>query len=249
MTFDGLFHPRGIAIVGASADLTRIGGQPIQALRDAGYRGRVYPVNPKYDAIAGFPCVASVHDIDGPCDLAVIVLKAEMVLDAVRACGSKGIRNAIILSGGFREIGAEGAELERGLVNAAHESGVRVIGPNCQGMIALHDRVFAVFGAPAGDVNLPEGNVSMCFQSGGVGFATLAMCVAQGAGIRHCISTGNEADVTTPELLDALLDDEQTSIVFNYIEGTPNGRALVEAAKKGLRLSKPILVWKGAERM
>ena len=245
MNFERLFHPRGIAIIGASSDLTRIGGQPIKALKEAGYRGSIYPVNPKYGEIAGLPCVNAIADIEGLCDLAVIAVRADLVLDAIRACGKKGIAFAVVLSGGFRESGAEGAELESQLAVVAREAGVRVVGPNCQGLIAVHGGVFAVFGSPSGETQIRPGSVSMCFQSGGVGFAILTLCDVQGIAFRHCISTGNEADIKTTDLLDALIDDSGTSVIFSYFEGIPNGRALLDVAKKALRARKPILVWKG----
>ncbi|HQS09324.1 MAG: hypothetical protein B7Y12_06675 [Rhizobiales bacterium 24-66-13] len=247
MSFQALFQPRGIAVVGASADLSRIGGQPIQALKAAGYAGRIYPVNPKYDAIAGLPCMPSIAAIDGPCDMAVVAVRADAAADAVRACGAKGIGFAVILSGGFRETGPAGLALEDQLVAAAREARVRLIGPNCQGMLAVHDHVFAVFGSISGEVGVKAGSVSMCFQSGGVGFAVVTLCDMQGIGFRNCVSTGNEADVKMPELLDALLDDPGTSLVCTYVEGVQDGRALMAAGEKALALGKPVLVWKGGK--
>jgi len=245
--YDALFQPRGIAVIGASADLTRIGGQPIKALQTAGYAGRIYPVNPKYEAIAGIPCVADIASIDGPCDLAVIAVRADMAADAIIKCGTQGIQFAIVLSGGFREIGENGKAQEEALVAAGRKAGVRIIGPNCQGMLALHDKVFAVFGSIAGETGLRSGNVSLCFQSGGVGFAIATLCNSAGIGLRHCVSTGNEADVQAPELIEALLDDPKTSIVGTYLEGVADGRALMAAGDKAMRLGKPLLLWKGGK--
>ncbi|OJW65673.1 MAG: hypothetical protein BGO65_13335 [Afipia sp. 64-13] len=245
--FDALFQPRGIAVIGASADLTRIGGQPIQALLAAGYAGRVYPVNPKYEAIAGIPCVADIANIDGPCDLAIVAVRADLAADAIIKCGAKGIKFAIVLSGGFREIGGNGKALEETLIAAGRKAGVRIIGPNCQGMLAVHDRVFAVFGSIAGEIGLRAGNVSLCFQSGGVGFAIATLCDSLGIGIRHCVSTGNEADVKAPELIEALLEDPKTAMVGTYLEGVADGRALMAAGDKAMRLGKPLLLWKGGK--
>ncbi|MBN8968351.1 MAG: acetate--CoA ligase family protein [Rhizobiales bacterium] len=245
--FDALFQPRGIAVIGASADLTRIGGQPIKALLAAGYAGRLYPVNPKYEAIAGIPCVADIANIDGPCDLAIVAVRADMAADAILKCGDKGIKFAIVLSGGFRESGDNGKALEDALVAAGRKAGVRIIGPNCQGMLAVHDRVFAVFGSIAGETGLRAGNVSLCFQSGGVGFAIATLCDSLGIGIRHCVSTGNEADVKAPELIEALLEDPKTLMVGTYIEGVADGRALMAAGDKAMRLGKPLLLWKGGK--
>lgn len=246
-SFSRLFQPRGIAVVGASANLSRIGGQPIRALIAAGYAGGIYPVNPKYQEIAGMRCYASVSDIDGACDLAVVAVPAAAVPNAVRTCGAKGIPFAIVLSGGFKEADKGGRDIEQDLKRAACESGVRVIGPNCQGMLIVPERVYATFGAPAGETDLRPGGVSMVFQSGGFGFSVVMMCEALGIGFRHCISIGNEADVTTPELLNAFVDDPRTQLACAYIEGVSDGRALMQVGEKSLRVDKPVLIWKGGK--
>jgi acetyltransferase len=242
-----LFNPRGVAIVGASANLSRIGGQPVRALLEAGYAGRVYPVNPKYDEIAGHRCYRSVSEIDGPCDLAVIAVPANAAPDAIVACGRAGVRFAVVLSGGFREIGGEGTTLEARLLAAARESGIRLIGPNCQGLISMASRVFAVFGAISHETHMQPGAISMVFQSGGFGFAVMTLCDALGIRFRHCVSIGNEADITTPELIDAFVADPGTQVIFLYIEGVRDGRALIASARKALSAGKPVVVWKGGK--
>lgn len=243
--FARFFNPRGIAVVGASSNPARIGGQPIKALQDAGYAGGIYPVNPKYEEVAGLTCYPNVGAIDQPCDLAIVALPAAAVNDVLVACGQQGIQFAIVLSGGFRESGAVGAELQMRLLETAAAHGVRVIGPNCQGMVNFPDRVYAAFGSITGELEMPTGAVSMAFQSGGFGFAIATLCAAEGVGFRNCVSTGNEADVTTPELLDAFLDDDQTRVCSGYIEGVSDGRRLIETGRRALKLDKPILLWKG----
>ena len=244
-TFERLFNPRGVAVIGASADLSRIGGQPIKALQAAGYAGHILPVNPKYKEVAGLKCYPSVEAIDKPCDLAIIAVPASAALSAVEACGKGGIGFTIVLSGGFKETGAEGAAQQDALVDATRRAGVRLIGPNCQGMVNFPDRVFAAFGSITGELELPAGNVSMVFQSGGFGFAIATLCAAEGVGFRTCISTGNEADLTTPDLLKAFLEDPETRVCGAYIEGVPDGRRLIEVGRRALEAGKPILLWKG----
>lgn len=243
--FARLFAPRGIAIVGASANLARIGGQPIKALKDAGYPGRIFPVNPKYEEVAGLTCFPSLAEIDGPCDLAIVALPAKAVRETIEACGTRGIAFAIVLSGGFKEAGGEGEDLQSQLLVTARKCGVRVIGPNCQGMVNFPDRVYAAFGSITGELEMPTGAVSMAFQSGGFGFAIATLCAEEGVGFRTCVSTGNEADVTTPELLEAFVGDPGTQVCSAYIEGVTNGRRLVEAGRFALGAGKPVLVWKG----
>ncbi|MBI3703483.1 MAG: acetate--CoA ligase family protein [Rhizobiales bacterium] len=239
-----LFEPRGIAIVGASADLTRIGGQPVRALNRFGFRGAVYPVNPKYREIDGLRCYASVADIGAPCDVALIAVPAQAASEAVRACGAAGIPFCIVLSAGYRETGADGAALEAQLRQAAAKTGTRLIGPNCQGLLNLTTRLYAGFGSVFQEPELLAGSVSMVSQSGGFGFSVLMSCGARGIGFRVAISTGNEADVTTPEVIEALIEDPGTRIICAYIESVADGRRLMAAGRRALAAGKPLLVWK-----
>jgi acetate---CoA ligase (ADP-forming) len=239
-----LFEPRGVAIVGASADLTRIGGQPVRALNRFGFRGGVYPVNPKYPEIDGLRCYASVADIEQPCDLALIAVPAEASIEAVRACGAAGIKFCIVLSAGFGETGAAGAALEDRLRKAAAETGIRLIGPNCQGLLNLTTRLYAGFGSPFMEPDLLAGSVSLVTQSGGFGFGVLMSCTARGIGFRIGLSTGNEADITTPEVIEALIDDPGTRIICAYLESVADGRRLQAAARRAVEAGKPLLVWK-----
>src|SRR5687768_7774724 len=138
--------PRGIAVVGASNDLSRIGGQPIRLLTEYGYRGQVYPVNPKYTEIKGLACYPSVSAVPKPCDVALIALAAPHVPGVIEECGRAGIPFALVLSAGFSEVGEKGALLQAQLVEAAKTSGVRVNGPNCLGILNLRDGVRNGFG-------------------------------------------------------------------------------------------------------
>src|SRR5690606_26559308 len=157
-----------------------------------------------------------------------------------------GIAFASVLTAGFRETGADGARLEAELKAACTESGVRVVGPNCQGVMSIQERMWAVFGSVVEEVELRPGRVSCAFQSGGFGYAIVNLAEAQGVGFRYCVSTGNETDITMPELLSAFLDDPGTECVFGVMEGTSDGRALLDVGRKSLQLGKPVLIWKSA---
>ncbi len=246
MSFERLFHPRGIAIIGASADVRRIGGHTLPALQKAGYKGGIFPVNPRYPEIGGLPCFASCAAIKAPCDMAIVAVPAPLVAQAIRDCGNAGIGFAVILTAGFRETGADGAKLEAELKQVAAEAKVRLIGPNCQGLISLQERVWAVFGSVSEETELRPGDVSCAFQSGGFGYAIVNLAEAQGVGFRYCVSSGNETDVAMPELLSAFLDDPGTQMVFGVMEGTPDARGLIELGRKSLQLGKPVLIWKSA---
>jgi len=244
LSFERLFHPKGIAIIGASADLGRIGGHPIKALKNAGYKGGIFPINPKYPELHGLACFPDVMSLKDPCDLAVVAVPAAGVAKAIGDCGKAGIPFAVVLTAGFRETGAEGRKLEAELKAAVAESGVRIVGPNCQGMLSIQSRVFAAFGSVADETDFRPGAVSCAFQSGGFGYAIVNLAEAQGVGFRYCVSSGNETDIAMPELLSAFLDDPGTSLAFAYLEGTPDARPLLDVGRKSLETGKPVLIWK-----
>ena len=244
MSFERLFHPKAVAIIGASSDLTRIGGHPIKALKNAGYKGGLYLVNPKYPEMHGLKCYPDAMSIGQPCDMAIIAVPARGVAQAVRDCGKAGIPFAVVLTAGFRETGPEGRKLEEQLKQAVKESGVRIVGPNCQGMLSIQSRVWAAFGSVADETEFRPGSVSCAFQSGGFGYAVVNLAEAQGIGFRVCVSSGNETDIDMPELLSAFLDDAGTSVVFAYMEGTPDARRLLDVGRKSLEMGKPVMIWK-----
>ena len=242
--FERLFNPRGIAVVGASADPSRPGGQTVRALRQNGYAGAVFPVNPKYPEIAGYPCHRALDRIEGDCDLAVIALPAAQVPGAVAQCAERGIGFAVVLGGGFREAGAAGATLESAMLAAARARGPRILGPNCLGLVNVHARAYASFGSLTRPPRLEPGPVSVVLQSASFGMSIVIQCAAAGVGFRYVATSGNEADISTPELIDAYVEDPETKIILAYLEGVSDGRALMRAARRALAARKPLIVLK-----
>lgn len=242
--FAALLNPRGIAVVGASQELHRIGGQPVRNLTNLGYKGKVYPVNPKYQEIKGLPCYPDITAVPQPCDLAVVVVGAKFIPRIVENCGKAGVRFAVILSSGFGETGEEGAQLQSELRAAIESSGVRVVGPNCVGILNLKSRMYCGMGTGFQDPDLKPGPVAMVTQSGGVGFSVVTLAERNGVGFNYVVSSGNEVDITTPELIDYFLDQEDVDVVAAYMEGVNNGRKLLEVGQRALELGKPIVVWK-----
>ncbi|WP_241023854.1 acetate--CoA ligase family protein [Burkholderia sp. Ac-20365] len=238
-----LVAPRAIAIVGASNDPKSISGQPMRFLLQHGYRGMLYPVNPKYAQIDGVACYSDIASLPQTPDLALILVAARRVPDMLRECGKKGVRYAIVYSSGFAEAGEAGAALQRECAEVAATFGIRVIGPNCQGFVSTGANVYAGFGAPFG-VNYRAGGLSLISQSGGFGCALLLMADELGIGLRHFITTGNEADVSLLDLVDACIDDPETSLIATYIEGLKDARRLVAVATRALDAGKPLLAWK-----
>ncbi|MDB5905531.1 MAG: acetate--CoA ligase family protein, partial [Betaproteobacteria bacterium] len=237
-------NPRGVAIVGASNDLTRIGGQPIRLLTEYGYKGQVYPVNPKYAEINGLRCYPNVSAVPQPCDVALIALAAPHVPGVIEECGRAGIPFALVLSAGFSEVGENGEALQAKLVAAAKSSGVRVNGPNCLGMLNLKDGVRNGFGGTLMLKTLKPGPIAMVTQSGGFGFGVVAIAAHHGVGMNYAISTGNEADLTALDWLAATIELPDVEVAVAFLEGISDGRRLLEIGQRALELGKPILVWK-----
>ncbi|OGA51760.1 MAG: hypothetical protein A3G24_21320 [Betaproteobacteria bacterium RIFCSPLOWO2_12_FULL_62_13] len=242
--FARLFSPRAIAVVGASGDPHRIGGQPVKILQETGYRGAIYPVNPKHAEILGLPCYPDLASIPQPCDLALIAVNAAAVPWVIRDCGLAGIPFAIVFSAGFRETGAAGVQLENELKAAAHEAGVRFLGPNCIGTMNLHDRVYCGFGAGFANPHLKAGPVAFVSQSGGFAFSVVGLADFEGIGFNYVVSAGNEADITTLDLIADFLERDDVKVVVSYIEGIADGQRLRALGRRALELGKPILTWK-----
>jgi acetyltransferase len=244
IALERLFNPRGIAVVGASADLSRPGGQTIRALTAYGYAGAIYPVNPNRGEIAGLRCYPSITAVEGDCDVAVIVLAAAQVPDVIDACGERGIPYAVVIGGGFRETGPEGAAIEADMLARARRHGIRFVGPNGLGLVNVHSHAFAAFGSLTREPELKAGGVSAVVQSGGFGNSLIIRCALAGVGFRYVVAGGNEADLNATELINAYVDDPHTRVILTYLEGVSDGRAFMAAARRALKAGKPILAWK-----
>ena len=239
-----LLNPRGVAIVGASTDLSRIGGQPIKLLTEYGYTGQIYPVNPKYSEIKGLTCYPDVSAVPQPCDVALIAVSGPLVPGAIEQCGKTGIPFAVILSAGFGEAGEAGRELNDKLLAAIDRSGVRVVGPNCLGVMNLDASFRLGFGGTLQLKTLKAGPIAMVTQSGGFGFGVVAVGCYHGLGFNHVVSTGNEVDLTSLDWMEHLIERDDVEILTVFLEGTTEGRRLRRIGDRALELGKPILIWK-----
>lgn len=239
-----LFAPRSIAVVGASQDARRVGGEIIANLMGGGYRGRIVPVNPKYSEIQGHRTCPTLEAAEGEIDVAVVAVNAERVVEVIEQCGAARVPYAVVLSSGFGETGATGRELQARLDEVIRRTGVRVVGPNCIGFLDLGNRIYCGFGPGFRNYKLKRGPAAMVSQSGGYAFSVVGLCDHQGLGFSKVYSTGNECDLSTADMIDYLLDEDEVEVIVCYIEGVRDGRALVEAGRKALRVGKPILCWK-----
>ncbi len=242
--FSRLVNPRAVAVVGASNDLTRIGGQPLKLLTEFGFQGKVYPVNPKYPEIKDLTCYPDIASVPKPCDVALVALSSHHVVNVIEQCGAAGIPFAIVLSAGFSEVGGDGIQLQEKLIATAKRCGVRVIGPNCLGMLNLKDNARVGFGGTVQLKTLIPGPCAMVTQSGGFGFGVVATAAYYGVGFNYAISTGNEADVSMLDLVEFFLERGEVESVVMFMEGVTDGRRLIALGERALELGKPILVWK-----
>lgn len=238
-----LLNPASIAIIGASSEFAKVNGRPLKHLLDKGYAGRIYPVNPKYDAINGLACFPSVAAIPGPVDLAIVAVPAKFVAAVLRELGAHRAGAVIVFSSGFAELGAAGRALESEVSAVAREYGMRLCGPNCLGLINAFERVIATFGQFA-DGATPPGPVGFVTQSGAFGTAIAALARRRELGLGYFVNTGNESDVTFAQVMREVLADPRIEVGAGYIEGLRDGTELIELAEFALGAGKPLVLTK-----
>ncbi|MGN8080683.1 acetate--CoA ligase family protein [Variovorax sp. 22077] len=241
---DAFFKAQGVAVVGASDDITKIGGRPVQLLRKYGYAGAIYPINPKGGTIQGLQAYASVLDTPTAPDLAILAVPAQAALQAVRDCADRGVRGVIVLSSGFAEAGPEGAALQAEMVRVARSHGMRLLGPNCLGTVNVVDRLVGSFSIALEQSLPPAGQVGIVSQSGNIGSFTMRNMAERGMGVSRFIATGNEADVDVADGIAALAQDADTRIILCCMETCRHAGRLVEALDMARANNKPVIVLK-----
>ncbi len=235
------FTPKGVAVIGASRDPAKLSYGVMCNLTDLkkGYPGPIYPVNPKAEEILGLRCYPDIGAVPDPVELAILILPAPLVPPTVEACGRRGLKAAVIISGGFREVGAEGAARERLAVEIAQRYGMRLMGPNGIGVIDTHTPLNTTFvkGAPE------RGNIAFLSQSGALCGGVIDWVIGKGIGFSRLLSVGNEADVNETDALPFLAADEQSRVITLYLEDVKGGVAFVRALREAAA-QKPVLVIK-----
>ncbi len=237
--FESLFYPASIAVVGASADQKKVGHSILRNLCQFKFPGRLYPVNPAGGEILGLRVYAKIADIGQPVDLAVIIIPAKYVPASLRDCAAAGIHSAIVISAGFKEAGKEGTLLEEELKTIAREQGIRVLGPNCLGLINTANDMNATFAADM----LPRGTIGFFSQSGAMGIAIMDWAIGNDVGFSKFISLGNKADLSEIDIIEYFMDDPETSLILGYIEDVVDGRRFMDVAARATRV-KPIILLK-----
>lgn len=242
MSLNLFFEPRSVAVVGASQKAGKVGHEILASLVRAGFEGAIYPINPKSDQIEGLRCYADLKSIGQPPDLAVVVVPTTGVLAVIRECAQVGTRNVIVVSSGFKEVGEEGLKLEQEVLNAARSAGIRMIGPNCLGVMNPWQKLNASFGGP-----LPKpGTIGYFSQSGSLLAAIVDMARASGLGFSKLVSIGNKADINELDVLRFYGQDEQTRVIAGYLETITDGDAFIREAER-ISHEKPILLMKAGE--
>jgi acetyl coenzyme A synthetase (ADP forming)-like protein len=239
-SLEPFFLPRSVAVVGASRRRGSIGGELFRNVLAGDFAGSAYPVNRKGDSVAGVRGYSTISEIGEPVDLAVICLPGEHVLPAAEEALGAGVRALIVISAGFAETGAEGAQRQEQLLARVRDHGARLIGPNCLGIASSPVHLNATF-APR---SFPAGKIGFSSQSGALGLALLERAQATGLGVTSFVSIGNKADVSSNDLLEWWEDDEETEMVVLYLESFGNPRAFSRIARR-LARRKPILALKG----
>lgn len=234
-----LFEPTGVAVIGASPDANKVGHIILRNLIASGFKGGLYPVNPRYPEVLGLRCYPSVKEITGPLEMAVVVVPAKAVLPVMEECGEKGIKAAVVISAGFKESGLEGAQMEKRMGETIKKYGMRMIGPNCFGLINTDHFMNATF-AKEGP---RRGNIAVSSQSGAICVVMLDWAANINIGFSKFISVGNKLDVDEGHLLEYLRNDESTKVIGLYVEGTNRGREFLHQADMTTRV-KPVIALK-----
>lgn len=241
---DCLFDPRSIAIIGASSDPTRVSGRPVQMLRDSGYAGALYPVNPRRDAVQGLKAYPSLAAIGSPVDLALITVPAAAVEAALEDCCRHRVGAAIVFGSGFAEIGDEGRAAQERLAAVARTGGVRLLGPNCMGVFNVRSRAYVTFSTVFASGWPEPGNIGLVSQSGAFASFCYARAKLQGLRLSRGVMTGNEADIDFADCLAWMARDPETEVIIGFMEGFANGPKLCAALELARQRHKPVIILK-----
>ncbi len=240
VNMDRLFAPSSIAVIGASGDTHKAGGRFVKGLRDSGYDGVIYPVNPNASDVMGIKCLPSMADVPDGIDLAIVAVPSPLVPKVVAECCQRKVKYIIVHSAGFAELGAEGNRLEREMIRMVRSGDSRIVGPNCMGIYVPGSRINTiVYGSPAGE----PGVVAFVGQSGWVTENVVVLGRERGLRFSKIISIGNQSDLTIEDMIEYLADDRQTRVIAIYAEGIKRGRDFLRAVKDAGR-TKPVIIWK-----
>ncbi|ARB47936.1 hypothetical protein P40_11645 [Alloalcanivorax xenomutans] len=242
-----LFQPDTVAILGASDDSGKISGRPVRYLKESGFKGRVFPINPRRETVQGLTAYPDIHSVPENIDLAIVALPAKQVLEAIEACAEKGVSAVILFSAGFAEIGEEGYHVQARISEIARRSGMRILGPNCLGAINLRNGLIGTFTSGMEGGLAKPGRIGFVSQSGALGSHCFAAFRERGLGFSYWVTTGNECDIEFADCLAFLAEDPDTDVIAAYIEGCRDGDKLKRALALARKNRKPVVLLKVGE--
>ncbi len=234
----GLFEPEVVAVIGATPKEGKVGNTILRNLKD--FNGKVYAVNPKYSEVLGFKCYPSVESIPERVDLAIVAVPLKSVLNVLESCGRKGVKNVVVITAGFKEVG--NYDLEKELVKICKRYGINLVGPNCLGIINTHNNLNATFSR----VSPPKGRIALVSQSGALILALIDWARLNGIGFSKVVSLGNKAVLNENDFMEFFLEDEHTDVVMLYLEGIEDGRRFMKVARR-LSKVKPVVAIKSGK--
>ena len=239
-----LLHPRSIAIIGASDDPARIGGRPLAYTRDAGFAGRIFPVNPRRASVQNLPAFPTIADVPEPVDTAIIAVPAPVVVETAEACAAAGVKAAVIFSAGFAETGDDGRRRQDALSAIAGASGMRIVGPNCLGVYNSETGFYGTFTTTLEAQHPVPGGVGLVSQSGAYGSHLSLLATRRRIGIRFWVTTGNECDVDVAETIGWLARHPDISVIVAYVEGVADRDRLFASLALARKHRKPVILQK-----
>lgn len=240
-TMKKFLYPRNVALIGASATSNKVGNLILTNLLNGGFKGNIYPINPREQEILGIPAYKSVLEIDGNIDLAIITIPAKFVPKVVEECGKKRVKGILLITGGFSEIGKEGEELEQEVLKKARKYNIRIIGPNCSGMVNTNINLAAGFGIKTLVPLFSKGNIGLIQQSGSVGSYFVQNAIKEKVDFSLWINTGNKMDLNESDFIRYMNSDPNISTIVAYLEGVKNGKYLLKTISN---IKKPLVIMK-----
>src|SRR4051812_36025756 len=237
--------PKSVAIIGASENPNKVGGRPVHYLDKFGFKGKIFPINPSRPEVQGYKCYPSLADLPEAPEMVIVAVAGDSAIGAVEDCAAHGVRIAVVMASGFGEVDAvAGKAKERRMVEAAHKAGMRIVGPNSQGLANFGTGAIASFSTMFMDMDRAEGHVAMLSQSGALSTVPVGFLRQRGIGTRHTHATGNDADITVGELAVAVAEDPEVKLLLLYLESIPDNRYLEQLAAVALDRDLPIIALK-----
>jgi acyl-CoA synthetase (NDP forming) len=237
--------PKSVAIIGASENPNKVGGRPVHYLDKFGFKGKIFPINPSRPEVQGYKCYKRLADLPEAPEMVIVAVAGDNAIGVVEDCAAHGVKIAVVMASGFGEVDAvEGKAKERRMVDAARKSGMRIVGPNSQGLANFGTGAIASFSTMFMDMDRPEGHVAMLSQSGALSTVPVGFLRQRGIGVRHTHATGNDADITVGELAVAVAEDPEVKLLLLYLESIPDKKYLEELAAVALDRDLPIIALK-----